>query len=486
MRSRVRMMDVSWCFSLRGCLRQDIHSVTGNHGKAGGFGRSVAILTRSKQTVYNERAILVGVIVPGKTWDASNPLEELYGLAVTAGAEVVGTVVQKRQQPDPSTYIGKGKVEELARLVTEKKADLVIFDNDLSPAQGRNLERAVKARVIDRTELILDIFATRARTHEARLQVELAQLEYALPRLRRMWTHLGRIKGGIGMRGPGEQQLEEDRRVVSRRITDLKRELQEVERRRAQTVAARREEITVSLVGYTNAGKSTLMNALTNAGVFVEDALFATLDTRTRRWHIPGWGYVLLSDTVGFIRDLPHHLVASFRATLEEVREADLLLHVIDASNPYALQQAEAVHRVLKEMDCDHKPMIHVLNKIDRVPDRSYIELLRANLKNTVTISAKDGTGLDELARRVLETLKEQFALVEVSYDPGNGKLISYLRAHSIPASVEQVNGRALFRGHVPPAAIGRIRQMNGDVRVLEEQRAGTGVGVLKDEFPTA
>lgn len=444
----------------------------------------MSILTQARQTVYNERAILVGVIIPGKTWDSSNPLEELYGLAVTAGADVVGTIVQKRAQPDPGTYIGKGKVTELATLVAEKKADLVIFDNDLTPAQVRNLERAVKARVIDRTELILDIFATRARTREARLQVELAQLEYALPRLRRMWTHLGRIKGGIGMRGPGEQQLEEDRRVIARRITDLKRALKDVERRRAQTVAARREEITVSLVGYTNAGKSTLMNALTNAGVFVEDALFATLDTRTRRWHIPGWGYVLLSDTVGFIRDLPHHLVASFRATLEEVREADLLLHVIDASNPYAPQQAAAVHEVLRDMGCDHKPMIHVLNKVDQVPDRSYIELLRANLKNTVTISAKNGTGLDELARRVLETLKEQFALVEVAYDSANGALASYLRAHGLPETIEHTNGRVVFRGHVPPPAIGRIRQMNGEVRLLEDTHAGTGTGVLREDFP--
>jgi len=444
----------------------------------------VSILTQAKQTVYNERAVLVGVILPGKTWDASNPLEELYGLAVTAGAEVVGTLVQKRLKPDPGTYIGKGKVEELSGLVKARKADLVIFDNDLSPAQVRNLEKLTATRVIDRTELILDIFATRARTHEARLQVELAQLEYALPRLRRMWTHLGRIKGGIGMRGPGEQQLEEDRRVISRRITDLKRELKEVERRRAQTVAARRDEITLSLVGYTNAGKSTLMNALTNAGVFVEDALFATLDTRTRRWHLPGWGYVLLSDTVGFIRDLPHHLVASFRATLEEVREADLLLHVIDASNPYAPQQAKAVQQVLSELGCAEKPTIHVLNKADRVPDRSYIELLRANLKNTVVVSAKTGIGLDQLAQRVLETLKEQFALVEVSYHAGNGRLAHYMRAHAIPESVQQVNGRVVTRCRVPPAAIGRIRQMQGEVRVLEEIQAGTGTGVLADDLP--
>jgi len=430
--------------------------------------------------VRNERAILVGVILPGKTWDDRNPLEELYGLAETAGARIVGTLVQRRPRPDASTYIGRGKAQELAELVKERDAEIVIFDNDLSPAQVRNLEKAVGARVLDRTELILDIFATRARTHEARLQVELAQLQYALPRLRRMWTHLGRIKGGIGMRGPGEQQLEEDRRVISRRITDLKRELRTIERRKAQTVASRTSEITVSLVGYTNAGKSTLMNALTDAGVFVEDALFATLDTRTRRWSLPNWGHVLLSDTVGFIRDLPHHLVASFRATLEEVRQADLLLHVIDAANPYALDQAQAVHEVLAELGCAAKPMIHVLNKADAVPDRSYIELLRAKLPDTVVVSARHRQGLDRLAQKVLQKLADQFAYVEVSFETSNGKLDAFLKTHAIVESVATDNGRMQMRCRLPWSAVGAVRQMHGELRPLEQRVAGTGNGVLE------
>ncbi len=434
--------------------------------------------------VRNERAILVGVILPGKTWDDRNPLEELYGLAETAGAHVVATLVQKRQKPDASTYIGRGKTQELAELVKAHKADIVIFDNDLSPAQVRNLERVVRARVLDRTELILDIFATRARTHEARLQVELAQLQYALPRLRRMWTHLGRIKGGIGMRGPGEQQLEEDRRVIARRITDLKRQLRAIERRKAQTVASRGDEITVSLVGYTNAGKSTLMNALTGAGVFVEDALFATLDTRTRRWKLPGWGQVLLSDTVGFIRDLPHHLVASFRATLEEVRQADLLLHVIDAANVHALDQARAVHEVLAELGCAKKPAIHVLNKADIVPDRSYIELLRARLPDTVVVSAQTGQGLDRLAAKVLEKLAEQFAYVRVTFDTTNWKLSSFLRTHAIVEHQAQDNGQAEVTCRLPRSAVGRVQQLHGQVAFLPERIAGTGNGVLDLSSP--
>ncbi|MGD9649002.1 MAG: GTPase HflX, partial [Pirellulales bacterium] len=283
--------------------------------------------------IAREGAILVGVVLPDRR-ASDDPLEELGGLATTAGARVLGQLVQRREVPDKTTYLGKGKVDELKQHVEALDADVVLFDNDLSPAQTRNLERGLGVKVLDRTELILDIFAGRARTHEARLAVELAQLQYALPRLKRMWTHLSRLKMGIGMRGPGEKQLEVDRRLVEKRIHDLKDELNEIQRRRQRQVEARYDRMTVSLVGYTNAGKSTLMNAMTGAGVLAEDKLFATLDTRTRRWMLPGWGPVLLSDTVGFIRDLPHHLIASFKATLEEARQANLLLHVADASNP--------------------------------------------------------------------------------------------------------------------------------------------------------
>ena len=280
---------------------------------------------RSDLSVRQERAILVSVALPDRPWITTDPLEELAGLAETAGANIVGTLLQKRNYVSPGSYIGKGKIEELTLLVESSDADVVIFDNDLTPAQIRSLEQKTKVKVLDRSELILDIFASRAQTHEARLQVELAQLEYAMPRLRRMWTHLSRQVGGgggIGVRGPGETQLETDRRLVGQRIRDLKQKLAEVQARKAREVAARRGEHTVSLVGYTNAGKSTLMNALTGAGVLTKDQLFSTLDTRTRQWHIKDFGRVLLSDTVGFIRDLPHHLVASFKATLEETHQA--------------------------------------------------------------------------------------------------------------------------------------------------------------------
>ncbi len=283
--------------------------------------------------VASERCILARVLDPQDN-HTQDPLEELVGLAETAGVLVMGSVIQKREHPDQKTYLGSGKIAELKGLVEFHDAEVVVFDNDLSPAQTRNLEEALKCKVLDRTELILDIFASNARTYESRLAVELAQLEYSLPRLKRMWTHLSRQTMGVGMRGPGEKQLEVDRRLAEKRIHDLKQELAKIERRKAREVAGRDGRLAVSLVGYTNAGKSTLMNALTDANVEAVDKLFATLDTRTRRWHLPGWGTVLLSDTVGFIRDLPHRLIASFRATLEEARQADLLLHVADASNP--------------------------------------------------------------------------------------------------------------------------------------------------------
>ena len=306
------------------------------------------------QQSETERSILARLILPDA--DAgTDPLDELHGLATTAGTTVVAELTQKRSTPDHSTYLGKGKVEELKQLVEARDADVIIFDNDLNPAQTRNLEKATDRKVIDRTELILDIFAAGARTHESRLAVELAQLEYSLPRLKRMWTHLSRQSMGVGMRGPGEKQLEVDRRLAQKRIHDLRTELDRIETRREVQVASRTDVPTVSLVGYTNAGKSTLMNALTDAGVYAKDELFATLDTRTRRWNLPGWGTVLLSDTVGFIRDLPHQLVASFKATLEETRQADLLLHVADASSDAVFEQITAVFHVLENLGIEEK-----------------------------------------------------------------------------------------------------------------------------------
>jgi GTP-binding protein HflX len=388
-------------------------------------------LKRTERLGRPERGILVGVILPDHDLSHDDPLDEIRGLAETAGLQVVATMLQKRQQVDIATYIGSGKVEDLKALVSAHEADVVVFDNDLGPAQTRNLERAIDAKVVDRTEVILDIFATHARTHEAHLQVELAQLEYAMPRLKRMWTHLSRYKGGIGVRGPGEKQLEEDRRLVAHRIQELKAKLSKIQSRKEREVAGRADLPTISLVGYTNAGKSTLMNALTGAGVVVEDKLFATLDTRTRKWRFQGGGQALLSDTVGFIRKLPHSLVASFKATLEEARQADLLLHVVDASSPEAEGQVSAVIEVLTELGLEHHPTLLVLNKSDKVPDRSFLDVLKAHHRDSVTISAARGEGLDQLEQAVRETLLERALDAEVETGVADGRILAYLAQHA-------------------------------------------------------
>lgn len=427
-------------------------------------------LRRDELSVRQERAVLVSVALPDRPWVTTDPLEELSGLATTAGATVVGTLLQKRLAVHPGTYIGKGKIEELTALVEANDADVVVFDNDLSPAQIRSLEQATKVKVLDRSELILDIFATRARTHEAKLQVELAQLEYALPRLRKMWTHLSRQFGGgagIGVRGPGETQLETDRRLASERIRDLKDRLTDVQRRKQREVAARRDELTVSLVGYTNAGKSTLMNALTGADVFVKDQLFSTLDTRTRQWHIKDFGRVLLSDTVGFIRDLPHHLVASFKATLEEARQARLLLHVVDASSPVAEEQIQAVMAVLKEMACDTKPQLLVLNKVDRVTDHSLLDVLRQHHPRSVSVSAIAGRGIDELRDAVVEMLTTEFISAEIDLPASDGRALAYLGAHAEIFRQQFQDDRVIVRCHLPRHLLPRIEHDGVKVKLL-------------------
>jgi GTP-binding protein HflX len=319
-----------------------------------------------------ERAILVAAPRKGSADAAAvqEHLDELARLVDTAGAEVVGQLTQQLESPNPGTLIGEGKVEELAALVGADGATLVIFDDELAPMQGANLEQELKVRVMDRAEVILDIFSTRARSHEAKLQVELAQLEYLLPRLRRMWTHLSRIRGGIGLRGPGETQLETDRRMIRQKIRWLKGKLRDVERHRETIRAGRAPMLSVSLVGYTNAGKSSVLRGLSGQHeIVVEDRLFATLDTLTREVDL-GEGYrARVTDTVGFIRKLPHHLVASFRATLEEARSADVLLHVVDASHPGWEEQMEVVEQVLVELGLQDRPVLPVFNKIDRLPD---------------------------------------------------------------------------------------------------------------------
>ncbi len=370
---------------------------------------------------------------------------------------MVGGLTQRRDTPDPATCLGRGKVEELELLVSTHEADVVIFDNDLSPGQTRNLEKALKVKVLDRTELILDIFATHAQTYEARLAVELAQLEYSLPRLKRMWTHLSRMKLGVGMRGPGEKQLEVDRRLVERRIHELRAELRSIEKRKERQVAGRRGHMTVSLVGYTNAGKSTLMNCLTSADVLVADKLFATLDTRTRRWQLPNWGPVLLSDTVGFIRDLPHRLIASFKATLEEARQADLLLHVADASSGAILDQISAVYTVLEEIGIQEKDTLLVLNKIDNLGSHQQLQSVLRRYPNAVPVSARTGEGADRLAIAVSDALSRSFRDVDVTMNVDNGKLMAYLARHGEVLSKHYNGEQVSIHCRLPQKYLGRI-----------------------------
>ncbi len=403
-------------------------------------------------SVASEAAILVGVLL-GDNQSNAEPLEELEGLATTAGSRIVGQLTQRRQSPDMTTYLGKGKVTELKQMAAATDADVILFDNDLSPAQTRNLEEATGVKVLDRSELILDIFASRAQTIQARLAVELAQLQYSLPRLKQMWNHLSRLKMGIGMRGPGEKQLEVDRRLVEKRISDLRNELRVIEQRKAREVAGRSDRMTVSLVGYTNAGKSTLLNALTGADVLTENRLFATLDTRTRRWQLPGWGPVLLSDTVGFIRDLPHHLIASFKATLEESRQADLLLHVADASNPAALEQISVVYKVLEELNIQAKDTLLVLNKADAA-ERSQMAGLMSRYPRALAISARTGQGIDELANAVSQALSHGFLDVDVETNVSNGKLLALLASHGEVLSKRYTDTRVIVHCRIPQKAL--------------------------------
>ena len=429
---------------------------------------SVDTLTRT-ESVARESAILVGIYLEGESRAGSNvtnPLSELAGLAEAAGVREAGRLIQRRSKPEGATYIGSGKLAELKEQVEATDADLVIFDNNLAPSQTKNLEQELKVKVIDRTELILDIFASRAQTSEARLAVELAQLEYAMPRLKRMWTHLERqVAGsgsgiaGVGMRGPGEKQLEVDRRLAQKRILDLKSELHQIHNRRRREVAARKTTRTLSLVGYTNAGKSTLLNCLTDSDVYVKDQLFATLDTRTRRWNLPGWGPVLLSDTVGFIKNLPHNLVASFRATLEEAIQADLLLHVADASAEDVHAQIAAVYTVLTELAIREKDTLLVLNKIDALESSEALTTLLEKYPNAVAISSRSGTGLAVLTAKVSETLSKEFLDLTLTFPIGNGRLEAMLAREGEVLSSKYDEVNTVIHCRLPQHVVGKLRR---------------------------
>ncbi len=395
-------------------------------------------MQREQLAVQRERAILVVALLPNDGSDPHDPLAELRSLADTAGAICCDQLMQKLRKPSAKTFIGKGKVEELKIMCEVHDAQVVIFDNDLSPSQIGNIEKVIERKVLDRSELILDIFAARARSHEAKLQVELAQLEYTYPRLRAMWDHLERIAGGspvgIGTRGPGEQQLEVDRRIVQRKKAQLKREIKEVQGRKTREVQARNKDFyTVCLVGYTNAGKSTLFNATIQSasgqagGAYADDKLFATLSTRTRKWDLGGGDAVMLSDTVGFVRNLPHHLVASFKATLEEAVHADLLLVVLDVSHPRAEHQYRTVMEVLNDIGATEPKRLLLLNKTDLLTHNADLLVIQQEHPGSLPISAITQEGLDAVTDAVLAQAKGGTIDMELQLSSADGKAIHFL-----------------------------------------------------------
>ncbi|MFB3893334.1 MAG: GTPase HflX [Phycisphaerae bacterium] len=433
---------------------------------------------RTDLSVQQERALLVGVILPDSTADPMDPLGELRSLARTAGATVVDEMVARRVKPTPALYVGTGKAQEIADRAAQNSADVIIFDNDLSPAQIRDLEKVAARKVLDRSELILDIFACHARTAESRLQVELAQLEYTYPRLRHLWSHLERVAGGatsaasavgaIGTRGPGEKQLEIDRRLVQKRVTMLKRDIAEIDGRKVRQVRARKDAFSACLVGYTNAGKSTLMNLLTGAGVYVADKLFATLDTKTRRWNVGDGLEVLLSDTVGFVRDLPHHLVASFRATLEEAIWADLLIHVADASHDRVEQQIAAASAVLDQLGCLPEKQLLVLNKIDRVKDPTVLNVLRNKHPDALLASAVTGAGADVLVAEVARRANGQFVRLDVRANCRNGRLMGFLARHARVERQSYDDATCRVEGSISAQYLPQLRSFGQDVQIAE------------------
>ncbi|MBL7014039.1 MAG: GTPase HflX [Candidatus Marinimicrobia bacterium] len=385
-------------------------------------------MIRGIDTVIKEKVLLVGTLTRGMDEsDLSDHLDELELLADTAGAEVVGRVTQKISKINPAFFIGKGKAEEVLSQAEALDVSLLVFDDELSPAQIKNYHKIAKdLKVIDRSALILDIFQKHAKTREARTQVDLAYFEYLLPRLTRQWTHLERQMGGIGTRaGMGETQIEIDRRLIRERISRLKKDLQKIEKERQTQSKKRAEEFRCALVGYTNAGKSTLFNALTGSKVYIQDQLFATLDTTIRHLDVSDSHKVLLSDTVGFIRKLPHHLVASFRSTLKEVIEADLLLIILDMSSPQILEHAETIESVLKDLNAQNIPTLFVLNKVDLFSDDNRVLKLQRRFPHSVMISAKNHLRLSELKKRIIRLMEKEYETIDLSFSFDEGKMIA-------------------------------------------------------------
>jgi GTP-binding protein HflX len=430
-----------------------------------------------------ERALLVGVELDGDSGvlTLEDSLSELSQLADTAGLDIVGQISQRLDRPNPKTFIGSGKVEEVDALAEEAAAEVIVFDEELSPRHQRELESIFgdDIRVLDRTALILDIFAQHANTREGSLQVELAQYEYRLPRLTRAWTHLarqaggasGRTGGGVGLRGPGETQLEVDRRDISRRIVQLKAELEKVRAHRKRYRSRRKQSRTpvVALVGYTNAGKSTLLNRLADSDVYVANQLFATLDPTTRRVELPGGHLALFTDTVGFIQKLPTTLVAAFRATLEEIGEADLLIHVVDITHPNAAAQARSVHQTLSEIEADHIPVLTALNKIDRLRDSERARQVLSGYPNSVAISALAGDGITDLLDAVGRRLYELLAPVSVKLPYKEGSLIALFHEQGVIERIEHSKKGTWIQGRIP----GRLIAQFSPYLVDEDQQDG-------------
>ena len=448
---------------------------------------------RTDVRIQQERAVLAAVHLPDSVFDERDPLGELRALAETAGAVAVGEITQRKQKPEAGTYMGRGKLQELKAVCDELDAGVVIFDHELAPKQIANIEEIVERKVLDRSELILDIFANRATTHQARLQVELAQLEYTYPRLRAMWSHLERIVGsggigGVGTRGPGEQQLEIDRRLVQKRRTQLRRELAEIQARKSREVSSRNvDHFTVGLVGYTNAGKSTLFNSLTAGGAHANDQLFATLMTRTREWNLGGGLNVMLSDTVGFVRDLPHNLVASFKATLEEATHADLLLVILDVADPAAKLQFDTVNQTLDEIfedvakrtPKDAPPFVPpqrllLLNKVDELHDNAKILTWQQDHPDAIPFCAlhSNPIGHDELIRIVSERSKGEVRERRVRLPLSDAKAIDMIEKRTEVLDRDYGDGTVTMHTRIGDRQIHRLRSMGAKLEVIEDEPA--------------
>ena len=421
-----------------------------------------------KPSLEKERAVLIGLFGPDVPRGlAEEYLEELMLLSDTAGAKTVEKILQNRPHPDPATYVGKGKLNELKQTVAERNADILIFDDDLSSTQIRNIEKVTKIKVLDRSGLILDIFASRAKTAAAKTQVELAQLQYLLPRLTRFWTHLSRQKGGIGTKGPGETQIETDRRLIGKRISTLKEKLEKLDRQRTTQRKGRESNVRVAFVGYTNAGKSTLMNALVDADVLAEDRLFATLDSTVRRFEMANHD-VLLSDTVGFIRKLPHHLIESFKSTLDEVRDADILLHVVDASSKMIDDYIGIVNDTLEELNIKNIKTILVFNKVDKLEPEQVIERQK-EYPGALFVSAARGIGLTKLEERLEKLIEEDYVTFSYNVPLSHYKAVAFLHESANVTGEKFEENSVIIEGTVAKSDQKRFESILSEIKPLEQ-----------------